>query len=239
MGRGLLGSSRRNAERATPTEPDLLLAATGLQETRHVRFGQTVALDQRDPAAFSNGRNSSTGSGAEPGEGGFHARDIGISPGRAITGGDGRLGTADDDMSPSSVSDQFPEMIEHPPPRLALRGAAVIMVPPRGDHRHQDDVTGEDAEKQRQGADHVVLFVEQKRFVADPAVCRFIPDSCCWATLGHAGGAAGVEIGGDAVALRILVRSGGHGGCFATSEDHVDDAGRGWPVGFFGRMRER
>ena len=107
----------------------------------------------------------------------------------------------------------------------------------RGDHRHQDRIGGKDVEQRQRAEDDVVGLEQQAGTI--PAVVDHA-GSAVLGDLGHAGGAAGVEIGGNAVggiigeikgigavfrAFGVEIEVGGGVGCGVFRADEIDDQG--------------
>ena len=196
---------------------DLLLAIDRVAADETGRLGQAVALDQRDAGGLLETLEKLHRQRGRAREGGLHGRDIGIH--RALHHrGDGR-GHGDDETDLPAFH-QLPEIVEHALAPVALRRREDHMRA-RGNGRHQDHVAGKDVE-QRQRTHDVVLFREQKR-VPEPAIVDQ-PRILVLRHLRHAGGAAGMEIGGDAVFLGIL-EGQPIGGLLGDLGIEVDDLG--------------
>ena len=187
-----MGIGQRDADRA-----DLLDAVDGVAGHQTGGLGQAVALGDLN-----------AGCGLEPGvkldrqggrAGNRHAqrRDIAIQLALHQRGDGGWHG---DQETGLPALDQLPEIVQHPLAAIA-GGGRHHQLRPRGKAGHQHRIGGKDVEHWQRAHQHV-LFGEQYR-LAQPAVvdhARLL----VLRDLGCAGGAAGVEIGRDAVVLGLV-----------------------------------
>ena len=199
-----VGVGERDADR-----PDPLLPLDRVAGDEAGGLRQPVAFDDVDAGGLLEPAEELDGKRRGAGERGLHAGDVGIH--RALHQG-GDRGGHDDDEADLPAFDKLPEVVEDAFAPVARRGREDD-VGAGGDHRHEDHVAGEDVEE-RQRADDVVFGLEQE-LRPDPAVVDHarIP---VLGDLRHPRGAAGVEVGGDAIALRV--REGERSVfCFASS----------------------